>query len=129
MHFYSTARPRVRGRARGRARGRGGGARGAVLLARGTMLAPEDLPVEIPTLQARRGMTTPNLSLPYNDAMRRLYQDASQSYIEQVLARFEGNVTQAARHAKIPRESLHRMMRKFGINASDLRRTASQKVQ
>jgi two-component system response regulator AtoC len=94
----------------------------AVLLARGTVLTPEDLPAEIPTLTGRRGLLRPNTSLPYHDAMKRLYQDASQSYIEEVLARFDGNVTQAARFAGIPRESLHRMLRGFGIRAADLRR-------
>ena len=50
-----------------------------------------------------------------------VHREISQCYVEDVLRRFRGNVTQAARHAKIPRQSFHRIMRKFGIKAADMK--------
>jgi len=64
----------------------------------------------------------PLLDLPYKEAMDLAAGHASREYVLGLLRRTEGNVTRAADHAGIERESFHRLMRKHGIDASDFRR-------
>jgi two-component system, NtrC family, response regulator HydG len=54
-----------------------------------------------------------------SDAAR---DSANLRYIESVLRRFEGDVGAAAAHAGIERESLYRLMRRYGLSAQSFRR-------
>ncbi|HOX38858.1 MAG TPA: sigma-54 dependent transcriptional regulator [Candidatus Brocadiia bacterium] len=60
--------------------------------------------------------------LSYREAMDRLTQEAQRNYILEVLRINDGNVTNAAQHAGIERESFHRLMRKCNIKADDVRK-------
>jgi two-component system response regulator HydG len=64
--------------------------------------------------------------LPYRDAMDRANSQAQAQYLVEVLRRCGGNVTKAAQHAGIERESFHRLLRKCGVQADDIRREASE---
>ncbi len=48
-------------------------------------------------------------------------QRAARTYLDALLRRFAGNVTRAAEQAGVERESLHRMLRRAGLDASDYR--------
>ncbi|MHC4480682.1 MAG: helix-turn-helix domain-containing protein [Planctomycetota bacterium] len=48
-------------------------------------------------------------------------------YLTAVLRRFGGNVTRAAEHAGIERESFHRLMRKCDVQADEIRRDLAEK--
>jgi DNA-binding NtrC family response regulator len=63
-------------------------------------------------------------SLPYREAMARMTAECQKQYLVEVLKRCGGHVTRAAEHAHIERESFHRLLRKFGIQAHDMRREA-----
>jgi two-component system response regulator AtoC len=67
----------------------------------------------------------PNLSeLSYRDAIQRLRTEGVRRYLEAVLKRFNGNVTAAADHADVERESFYRLCRQHGINPNDFRAAA-----
>jgi len=52
------------------------------------------------------------ISLPYADARRQAIHEFERIYVEALLARSHGNVSQAAREAKIDRVYLHRLIRR-----------------
>jgi DNA-binding NtrC family response regulator len=56
-------------------------------------------------------------SLSYREMLAASRDRASRQYFEAVLKEVGGNVTQAAVRAGIERESLHRLLRRFGVNA------------
>ncbi|MCK4374441.1 MAG: sigma-54-dependent Fis family transcriptional regulator, partial [Candidatus Brocadiae bacterium] len=62
------------------------------------------------------------VALPYREAMDRLSADCQKQYLTELLKKYAGNVTRAAEHAGIERESFHRLMRKCGIRADEIRR-------
>jgi two-component system response regulator HydG len=64
--------------------------------------------------------------LPYREAMDRASGQAQTLYLTEVLRRCGGNVTKAAQHAGIERESFHRLLRKCGVQADEIRREASE---
>jgi two-component system response regulator AtoC len=67
------------------------------------------------------------LSLPYREAMDRMSTNCQRQYLVGVLKRYEGNVTRAAEHAGIERESFHRLMRKCNIEREDIKRELAEK--
>jgi two-component system response regulator HydG len=54
-----------------------------------------------------------------SDAAR---DDANRRYVESILLKYAGDVTEAAAHAGIERESLYRLMRRYGLTAQAFRR-------
>ena len=62
------------------------------------------------------------LDLPYKVALKHLHWSFTRLYLEALLSRYRGNVTRAAIHAGMERESLHRLMRKFGVTAGPFRK-------
>jgi DNA-binding NtrC family response regulator len=57
------------------------------------------------------------VSLGFHRAIEEARDRASRAYLLELLRAFGGNVTQAAFRAGMTRESLHRVMRKYGIRA------------
>ena len=60
--------------------------------------------------------------MPYRDAMDRISEEGQRQYLTEMLLKCEGNVTRAAERAGIERESFHRLMRKCGVQAEEIRR-------
>ena len=54
--------------------------------------------------------------------MERLSTSWQREYLVEVLRRAGGNVTRAAERAGIERESFHRLMRKCGVDGTEIRR-------
>jgi hypothetical protein len=52
--------------------------------------------------------------LPWTEALKQARAGAARYYLEEVLRRHAGNVSEAAAHAGIERESYYRLLRRFG---------------
>lgn len=60
--------------------------------------------------------------LSYKDAMALAHASASRQYLLELMEAFQGNVSAAAERAGMERESLHRLLRRFGIRSRAFRR-------
>lgn len=52
----------------------------------------------------------------YAQAMEGVSAEAARHYLETVLARFDDNVTQAAKHAGVARQHFYRLLKQFGVH-------------
>jgi two-component system response regulator HydG len=81
------------------------------------------LPAEL--LKGRPPVSEPSVGdlsdLAYRDAIQRLRIEGVKRYLEAVLRRFGGNVTAAAEHADVERESFYRLCRQHGVNPVEFR--------
>jgi DNA-binding NtrC family response regulator len=59
------------------------------------------------------------LALPYHEAKERVLESFEKTYLLEHLKAAGGVVTRAAQRAGLPRQSLHRMLRRLGIASSD----------
>jgi DNA-binding NtrC family response regulator len=60
-------------------------------------------------------------ALSYRDAVNRARDQASRDYLSALLRACAGNVTQAALQAGLERESMHRLMKRYGVRADTFR--------
>ena len=67
----------------------------------------------------RAEMSSQLLSLPYHEAKDRVLESFEKTYLLEHLKAANGVVTRAAQRAGLPRQSVHRMLRRLGINTSD----------
>ena len=61
------------------------------------------------------GLAASLAQLTYRKALEVTRDRASREYLEELLRQFGGNVTRAAQHAGMERESLHRLVRRYGL--------------
>ena len=59
--------------------------------------------------------------LSYRDAVDASREETNRRYLEAVMRRFRGDVSKAATHAGVERESFYRLLRRCGISADDFR--------
>lgn len=59
--------------------------------------------------------------VPYDDYIELAHYAATRRYLMALLGRHAGSVTDAARDAKMKRESLHRLLRRHHVSADDFR--------
>ena len=59
--------------------------------------------------------------LTYHDVVQRAADRAGREYLIGVLRRTRGNVTEAAAEASVERETMHRMLRRHGLDARPFR--------
>jgi DNA-binding NtrC family response regulator len=69
--------------------------------------APDDAGVDDPD----------EVSLDFHRAVEEARAHASRDYLRSLMRAFRGNVTEAAKRAGMTRESLHRVMRKYGVRS------------
>ncbi len=67
----------------------------------------------------RAEMSSQLLSLPYHEAKDRVLESFEKTYLLEHLRAANGVVTRAAQRAGLPRQSVHRMLRRLGIGAND----------
>ncbi len=67
----------------------------------------------------RQEVSNQLLSLPYHEAKERVLESFEKTYLLEHLKAANGVVTRAAQRAGLPRQSVHRMLRRLGINTSD----------
>lgn len=60
-----------------------------------------------------------DLAVGFHCAVEQARDRASRSYLRELMRLFHGNVTQAAKRAGMTRESLHRVLRKYGVRAEN----------
>jgi DNA-binding NtrC family response regulator len=60
-------------------------------------------------------------SLSYRDAVNHARDNVSKEYLSALLRAFDGNVTRAAHHARLERESLHRLLKRYRLKAESFR--------
>ncbi len=59
--------------------------------------------------------------MPYRDAVDIARDRISRDYLVALMREFGGNVTRAAERAGMERESLHRLLRRYGIRSEDFK--------
>jgi DNA-binding NtrC family response regulator len=94
----------------------------AVAVARGKKVTLKDLPPEVKGLQEGSLPAEELARMPFRDAVELARERISRDYLVALLREFEGNVTQAAARAGVKRESLHRLLKQYGIRSDDFRR-------
>jgi DNA-binding NtrC family response regulator len=94
----------------------------AVAVSTATTIRESDLPPEIRSAQGGPLPGELLAKMPYRDAVDLARERVSREYLTALLREFDGNVTQAAARAGLERESLHRLIRRYGIRPDDFRR-------
>jgi transcriptional regulator with GAF, ATPase, and Fis domain len=82
-------------------------------------LAMGSVEIPSPSKVAARGGVTELGDLPYKEAKERLVESFTREYLDALLERCGRNLTAVARAAGIARPHLHRLVRKYGLKASD----------
>ena len=95
-------------------------------IARAAALSPgEEISIDAlpPEVQRAHVVTSPvDLAvLPYREILSQSRDRGSKEYFVALLKAVGGNVTQAAERAGIHRESLHRLLKRYGLRAEDYR--------
>ncbi|MFY0522285.1 sigma-54-dependent transcriptional regulator [Archangium gephyra] len=93
----------------------------AVAVATGPHVTERDLPPEVRDRQEGALPGGAAKHLPYRDALDLARDRFSREYLTALLRDFEGNVTRAAEHAGIERESLHRLLKRYSIRSDDFK--------
>ena len=60
--------------------------------------------------------------MPYREAVDLARDRVSRDYLTALMREFEGNVTHAAQRAGMERESLHRLLKRYGIRSDDYKK-------
>jgi DNA-binding NtrC family response regulator len=93
----------------------------AVAVASGERITVADLPAEIAAAQPAAIDPAALAKLPYKEAVAEARDRISRDYLVALLAEFGGNVTRAAERAGMERESLHRLLRRYGLRSDDFK--------
>ncbi len=97
----------------------------AVILAEEPDIRLQDLPDAVVARPAARRPSAEGepafADMSYREAMDHARERATRDYLEALLRRHAGNVTRAAEQAGVERESLHRLLRRHGLDASTFR--------
>jgi two-component system response regulator HydG len=94
----------------------------AVAIVSGKEIDLRDLPAELKGAQVGAFPAEVLVKMPYREAMETARDRLSREYLLALMREFEGNVTRASQHAGIERESLHRLMKRFGVKSDDFKR-------
>jgi DNA-binding NtrC family response regulator len=85
-------------------------------------IALQDLPAELREPQGQGTLPAEELAkMSYREAIDSARDAASRAYLVALLRSTGGNVTRAAERAVMERESLHRLLRKFGVRSEDFK--------
>jgi DNA-binding NtrC family response regulator len=88
----------------------------ALAVSDGPRISLEALPDEVAALGGR-APTSDLATLSYRDAVDLARDRASRQYLVALLKEFGGNVTAAAERAGMERESLHRLLKRYGVRS------------
>jgi two-component system response regulator AtoC len=93
----------------------------AVAVARGPRVTAEDLPAELQAAPAGTPPAEVLVALSYRDAVDHARDAVSREYLSALMKEFGGNVTRAAERAGMERESLHRLLKRYGVRSDDFK--------
>jgi len=99
----------------------------AVVLCEDGRITPSLFPAIEAASEENGADIRPLVGLPYREAMEKMNTRLQRQYLVEVLRMCQGNVTRAAEHAGIERESFHRLMRKCGVHSDEIRRELAGK--
>jgi DNA-binding NtrC family response regulator len=93
----------------------------AAAIATDSQIELKDLPSEVQS--GPTGELPPQMlaGMPYRDAIEQARDRVSRDYLLALMREFHGNVTQAAERAGMERESLHRLLRRYGVRSEDFK--------
>ncbi len=94
----------------------------AAALAQGSRVTLEDLPPELGKSAPGQVPTEGLAKLPYREAVDSVRDAVSREYLTALMQEFGGNVTHAAERAGMERESLHRLLKRYGVRSEDFKR-------
>jgi len=95
--------------------------RAAVLCGNSKKIIPEHLPEYIRKLKKFPFPQSSFENLPFRDARKRAIETFEREYLQDLLYKNNGNVSQASKLAGLSRPYLHQMMKKYNIRAQDYR--------
>lgn len=93
----------------------------AVAVAAGAAIHGDDLPADVRDQQAGGLPIDALVKLSYRDALETARDRFSRDYLIALLREFDGNVTRASERAGVERESLHRLLKRYGIRSDDFK--------
>ena len=87
----------------------------SVVMARGDVILPGDLPPSVVDTAAPLVLSNPLLDLPFSEAKSKAVEQFESSYVHEMLKRAGGNVSEAARQSRMDRSNFRRIIRKHKI--------------
>jgi DNA-binding NtrC family response regulator len=93
----------------------------AVAVAAGPDVDAGDLPPELRGSRTGGPPIDTLAKLPYREALETARDGFSRDYLTALMREFEGNVTRAAERAAVERESLHRLLKRYGVRSDDFK--------
>jgi DNA-binding NtrC family response regulator len=94
----------------------------AVAVCAGRLVTAKDLPEEITGRQEGAIPGDVLATMPYREAVDLARDRVSRDYLAALLRSHEGNVTRAAQQAGMERESLHRLLKRYGVRSDDFKK-------
>lgn len=95
----------------------------AVAVARAHEIALGDLPAEVRDVTKDGPLPSELLvQMNYKDVVNLARDRVSRDYLTALMREFGGNVTRAAERASVERETLHRLLKRYGIRSDDFKR-------
>jgi DNA-binding NtrC family response regulator len=93
----------------------------AVAVAKGPKIELRDLPPDVKGTQEGAIPGEVLAKMPYREAVDLARDRVSRDYLTVLMREHEGNVTHAAQRAGMERESLHRLLKRYGIRSDDFK--------
>ena len=93
----------------------------ALAVTDGPRIELEALPSEIAAVLRPRATHGTELHLSYREVVDLARDRASREYLIALMRELVGNVTEAARRAGMERETMHRLLKKYGVRSDDFR--------
>lgn len=93
----------------------------------GQEITAADLPEELSTLVlpgASSAVRAVDIGRPFHEAKEQAIEAFERAYLEALLVRYDGNISEAARQAGIDRKTIHRMLKKYDIRLRKSRTVA-----
>jgi DNA-binding NtrC family response regulator len=94
----------------------------AVAVSKGPQIELRDLPPDVKGTQEGAIPGEVLAKMPYREAVDLARDRVSRDYLTVLLREHEGNVTHAAAQAGMERESLHRLLKRYGIRSDDFKK-------
>ncbi len=99
----------------------------ASALSEGDVVRREDLPPEVAASSPDVGAPDAALrALPFKEALALGQDQAARRYLDALMKKFQGSVTRAAEAAGMARETLHRTLKRYGLEPADYRKGAAE---
>jgi len=92
-----------------------------VAVGKGRTVALRDLPADVRGTQEGAIPAEVLAKLPYREAVDLARDRVTRDYLTALLRDLDGNVTKAAERAGMARESLHRLLKRFGVRSEDFK--------